>query len=125
MNAGGPSGGTFRELALATIDDDPVAVKSLLAAGADVNARDPDWASTPLIFAALLGRAEIARMLIAAGADIHATDNYGTDALTLAEIDWQVTQQIAQMQRIPLTNPEAIKEGKAAIAEMLRAGVSA
>lgn len=121
MSGGGARGDGFRELALPTIDDDPVAVKAAIAAGADVNARDADWASTPLIFAALLGRAEIAKMLIAAGADIHATDNYGTNALTLAELDWQTTELIAKAQQIPLANPEAIQKGKAEIAAMLRA----
>ena len=110
----------FRELAFAIIND-VAAVKAALAGGADVNARDSDCASTPLIFAALMGRAEIAKMLIAAGADVHATDNYGTEALTLAEIDWQTTQHIATVQQLPLTDPEAIKKGKAENAEMLRA----
>ena len=75
-----------------------------------------------MIFAALMGRAEIAKMLLAAGADINATDDNGTNALTVAELDWQTTEDIAGMFQIPLTNPEAIKKGKAEIAKMLRAG---
>lgn len=35
-----------------------------------------------------MGRAEIAKMLLAAGADINATDDNGTNALTVAELDW-------------------------------------
>lgn len=118
---GGSSGGGFEELAFGIVSDDAAAVKSALAGGADVNSRNPDMGSTPLIVAAFLGRAEIAKMLLAAGADIHAMDNNGTNALTVAELDWQTTEDIAGALQIPLTDPEAIKKGKAQIAEMLRA----
>ncbi len=111
----------FQELALSIINDDANAARSALDAGADANARDPVQGSTPLIFASLLGRAEIVRMLLAAGADIHATDYNGVNALAVAELDWQSTETVAAMFRIPLTNPEAMKKGKADVAEMLRA----
>ena len=77
-----------------------------------------------MIFAALMGRAEIAKMLLAAGADINATDDNGTNALTFAELDWQTTEDIAGMFQIPLTNPEAIKKGKAEIAALTDAGIA-
>ena len=118
---GGSSGGGFEELAFAIVNDDAAAVKSALAGGADVNSRNPDMGSTPLIVAAFLGRAEIAKMLLAAGADIHAMDNNGTNALGVAELDWQTTEDIAAALQIPLTDPDAIKKGKAQIATMLRA----
>ncbi|MDE0039050.1 MAG: ankyrin repeat domain-containing protein [Gammaproteobacteria bacterium] len=111
----------YEELAYAILMDDAAAAKTALGAGADANARDPNIGGTPLIFAALMGRIEIAKMLLAAGADINATDNNGTNALTVAELDWQTTQDIAAMFQIPLTNPEAIKKGKVQIAKMLRA----
>jgi len=121
----GPSeastGSGYEELAYAILMDDAAAAKTALGAGADANARDPNIGGTPLIFAALMGRIEIAKMLLAAGADINATDNNGTNALTVAELDWQTTQDIAAMFQIPLTNPEAIKKGKVQIAKMLRA----
>lgn len=119
--AGTSSGSGFEELASAIINDQAAAVKAALAGGADVNSRNPDLGSTPLIVAAFLGRAEIAKMLLVAGADIHAMDNNGTTAVTVAELDWQTTQDIAAALQIPLTNPGAIKKGKAEIAAMLRA----
>ena len=125
MMGGGPSGegsgGGYEELAFAILTDDAAAAKAALGAGADPNSRDPNIGGTPLIFAALMGRAEIAKMLLAAGADVNATDDNGTNALTVAELDWQTTQDILAMFQIPVTNPEAIKKGQAEIAKMLRA----
>ena len=115
------TGGGYEEIAYAILMGDSAAAKTALAGGADANSRDPNLGGTPLIFAALMGRAEIAKMLLAAGADINATDSNGTNALTVAELDWQTTQDILAMFQIPVTNPEAIKKGKAQIAEMLRA----
>ena len=120
-SSGEGSGSGYEELAYAILTDDAAAAKAALGAGADPNSRDPNIGGTPLIFAALMGRAEIAKMLLAAGADIKATDDNGTNALTVAELDWQTTEDIAGMFQIPLTNPEAIKKGKAEIAKMLRA----
>ena len=118
---GASTGGGYEELGLAILTDDAAAAKAALGAGADPNSRDPNLGGTPLIFAALMGRAEIAKMLLAAGADVNATDNNGTNALTVAELDWQTTQDILAMFQIPVTNPEAIKKGQAEIAKMLRA----
>ena len=115
------TGAGYEEIAIAILIDDAAAAKAALAAGADANSRDPNLGGTPLIFAALMGRTEIAKMLLAAGADINATNNNGTNALTVAELDWQTTQDILAMFQIPATNPEAIKKGKAEIAKMLRA----
>ena len=111
----------FQEYALAIVRNDVAAVKSALAAGAEVDPRDSDQGSTPLIFAALFGRDEIAKLLIAAGADVHATDYNGVDALTLAELDWQSTETIAAAFGVPLLDPDAMKQGKAEVAELLRA----
>ena len=118
--SGASTGGGYEELAYAILTGDAAAAKAALAAGADANSRDPNLGGTPLIFAALMGRAEIAKMLLAAGADINATNNDGTNALTVAELDWQTTQDILAMFQIPVTNPEAIKKGQAQIAKMIR-----
>ena len=111
----------FQEYALAIVRNDVGAVKSALAAGAEVDPRDADQGSTPLIFAALFGRDEIANLLIAAGADVHATDYNGVDALTLAELDWQSTETIAKAFGVPLLDPDAMKQGKTEITKLLRA----
>ena len=111
----------FQEYALAIVRNDVAAVKSALADGADPDPRDADQGSTPLIFAALFGRDEIAKLLIAAGADVHATDYNGVDALTLAELDWQSTETIAAAFGVPLLDPDAMKQGKAEVAKLLRA----
>ena len=57
---------------------------ALIAAGADVNAKDNlGW--TPLIRAAVGGNAEGTRALLAAGADKSVTDFFGRTALQVAE----------------------------------------
>jgi Ankyrin repeats (3 copies) len=53
---------------------DPEIARRLIAAGADVNARNRQ-ASTPLIEAAKNGAAEVARLLVQHGADLEARDN--------------------------------------------------
>jgi len=57
-----------------------------LAAGADVNAKNRAE-NTPLHYAAVEGRKEIAELLIAKGADVNARDKYGGTPLHYAEGD--------------------------------------
>lgn len=58
-------------------------IQHLLAAGANVNAKDKEgW--TPLMFAANKGYPEIAKILITAGADVNAKDKDGNTALMRA-----------------------------------------
>ena len=57
-------------------EDDTEIVRILIAAGADVNARDNDG-ETLLIWAADHGHTEFAKTLIAAGADLNVKDNNG------------------------------------------------
>src|SRR5574341_340882 len=54
---------------------DAAAVKSLLAKGADVNAKTR-YSQTPLMFAAQQGHFEIVKTLLEAGADVNVTDTF-------------------------------------------------
>jgi ankyrin repeat protein len=51
--------------------NDPVALRGLIAAGADVEARD-DWDCTPLFHAVIAGNLESLDVLIQAGANVNA-----------------------------------------------------
>lgn len=70
-------------LHLAATNPDLSALRTLIAAGADVNARDADGA-TPLHMAAYTLRAEHARVLLEAGADPGIKTHAGRDALSMA-----------------------------------------
>jgi len=59
---------------------DVARARELLAAGADVNARD-GYGATALMNAAHAGNAEMVQALIAAGADVNATDELGWNAV--------------------------------------------
>jgi ankyrin repeat protein len=61
----------------------PEAVAILLAAGADVNARNQNehWGTTPLHAAAHANQPDIARLLIEHGADVNAQDLNGKDPM--------------------------------------------
>jgi ankyrin repeat protein len=70
------------ELVLAARAGNLAHVESLLASGADVNARDREGA-TALMFAALRGDEKLVRTLLAAGADPNLKDGIGETALIL------------------------------------------
>ena len=61
-------------------------VESLIASGADVNARGSsfDWGKTAIIEAAIRGDDEISKRLLRAGANVNGVDNYGDTALMAA-----------------------------------------
>ena len=63
--------------------DDSAAVRRLLAAGADVNARD-EAGSTLLMLAAHAGDLAMVRLLLGSGADVNASDERGWTALAKA-----------------------------------------
>lgn len=59
-------------------------VKQHLAAGTDINAKDPFGGSSPLISACLFGKTAMAKMLMDAGADLNFRNNDGSTALHTA-----------------------------------------
>lgn len=74
-------GSTPLHLAALNVDSGPL--KALIAAGANVNAKDKEGA-TPLHMAAFATRTEHARLLLEAGADVNAKTDAGRDALSMA-----------------------------------------
>ena len=70
-----------RTALLAATHGNHVAVaRALIAAGADVNAKD-DIEDSPFLYAGAEGRIEILKMTLAAGADLKSTNRYGGTAL--------------------------------------------
>lgn len=65
----------------AVISDNLEAVKQHIAAGSDLNMRDPFGGSSPLISASVFGKTEAAILLVNAGADINFQNNEGSTAL--------------------------------------------
>ena len=65
----------------ATLLGDLDAIKQHIAAGSDLNEKEPSVGSTPLISAAVFGKTEIAKALIEAGADLNVKNNEGSTAL--------------------------------------------
>ncbi len=68
-------------LLIATRGNDIETARALIAAGADVNARD-QIADTPFLYAAAEGRLDILRLILATGrANLADTNRYGGNAL--------------------------------------------
>jgi ankyrin repeat protein len=70
-------------LHLAATNSDILALKVLLAAGADVNAKDMDG-NTPLHMAAYTNRVENAKALLEAGADVNVVSTGGRTPMAMA-----------------------------------------
>lgn len=68
----------------AVVSNSMEAVKQHIAAGTNINEKDPFGGSSPLISAALFGKTEMAKILIDAGADINFQNNEGSTALHTA-----------------------------------------
>ncbi|MEZ5419941.1 MAG: ankyrin repeat domain-containing protein [Vicinamibacterales bacterium] len=77
-------------------------VDALVAHGAEVDAREPQWGQTPLMFAAAAGRADVVRALVAHGADPGASGKV-VDLVARNKLDAADSrarnQRIAQLQR--------------------------
>lgn len=71
-------------LFVAAYKGDLAEVKTLLANGADVDARNPLTGATPLIASAWGGNVDVTKALLAAGANVNAVDNNGGTALLQA-----------------------------------------
>ncbi|RLD93389.1 MAG: ankyrin repeat domain-containing protein [Bacteroidetes bacterium] len=65
----------------ATLLGDLDAIKQHIAAGSDLDEKEPTLGSTPLISAAVFGKTEIAKALIEGGADVNLKNNEGSTAL--------------------------------------------
>ena len=74
--------------------EDIAEVRRLIAAGADVNAKN-NYGETALMWAARNNDTDMAELLLAAGADVSATDHYGWTALKWAE--WKEADDIAEL----------------------------
>ena len=68
----------------AVITENADALKQHIAAGSNLNEKDPFGGSSPLITAAVFGKTEMAKILIDAGADINFQNNDGSTALHTA-----------------------------------------
>jgi ankyrin repeat protein len=73
-------------LHIAALKDSNDEAKSLLAEGADVNAKEASDGRTPLHIAALNGSKDVAGLLLAKGAEVNAKDKYGETPLHLAAL---------------------------------------
>jgi len=65
----------------AVVTDNLEALKQHIAAGSDINEKDPYGGSSPLISAALFGKTEAAKILMNAGADLNVKNKDGSTAL--------------------------------------------
>lgn len=68
----------------AIITENIEAVKQHIAAGTDLNAKDPMGGSSPLITATVFGKTEIAKLLLDAEVDLSVKNNDGSTALHTA-----------------------------------------
>ena len=63
---------------------DSGAIERHVAAGTDIDAKDPAGGASPLIVAALYGQTEVAEVLIGNGANVDSRNNDGATALHVA-----------------------------------------
>jgi hypothetical protein len=72
------------DINMAAASGNAEAVKQHIAAGTNINEKDPFGGSSPLISASLFGKTDIVKILLDAGADINFTNNDGSTALHVA-----------------------------------------
>ena len=116
LDARQPGSGTT-PLGEAVIGNQPEVVTWLLKNGADPNQRSMDN-STPLHWACILGRAEIAAQLIDTDADLSAQNNYQATPADNLEVDWPTTKVVANLMKTEFDQNE-IEEGRQQISKRL------
>jgi ankyrin repeat protein len=111
--------------------DDIDAAVALIAAGADIEARDPDTDATPLVIASFRGNIAVVEMLLAAGADVNSADRSGfTPLIGAAQFGHATLIPIlveagADLEALSITENQkaalhfAAKNGHAAVVEAL------
>jgi ankyrin repeat protein len=111
--------------------DDIDATAALIAAGADIEARDPDTDATPLVIASFRGNIAVVEMLLAAGADVNSADRSGfTPLIGAAQFGHATLIPIlveagADLEALSITDNQkaalhfAAKNGHAAVVEAL------
>jgi ankyrin repeat protein len=101
-DASAPASTGVAPLHLAAASGKTALVTALVAAGADVDVREPQWGQTPLMFAAAAGRTDVVRALAAAGADLSAAgkviDLKARNQLDAADARAR-NQRVARLQR--------------------------
>lgn len=95
----------------------PSVVELLLEAGANVNATD-HLGTSPLLLAAILGHANVARVLLDSKADITVTNHDGATLQTLLDLDWPSTLLITNIVQVHV-DQTAVQKGRAKIREYL------
>jgi ankyrin repeat protein len=84
QKASSPSTTPSTDIHTAALTGDLATLKQHIAAGSNLNAKDPEGGSTPLIIASTFGHPDIVNALVNANADINATNNDGNTALSAA-----------------------------------------
>ena len=101
-------------LMLATRNGHAEAVKLLLKSGADVDGQGDDG-GTAALAAAFFGYADVFKALVDAGADVNLANNDGLVPTSALQIDWGITNAIANdLFQLGLTEAEVL-EGRTAI----------
>ena len=111
--AGAQSASLNDDLLAAARKSDAAAVKSLLARGADVNAKSP-YGATPLFFACDRGSAEVVKILLDAGADPNIRDTFYKATPSI----WAVQRDHAEVVKLLVEKAPQTKEPTTAMAVM-------
>src|SRR2546425_309562 len=102
------------ELMRAALQGDTAAVKSLLAGGAEVNAKDNEG-RTALMFAVTNLHSETARELLEHGADVNASAHDGGTALMLAASSGDIESVRALLSKGADSSDRYVRNGKTAL----------
>jgi peptidoglycan/LPS O-acetylase OafA/YrhL len=102
----------------AAMRGDTEAIRFLIDAGADVNAKNKDG-STALHSAAFLGRDAAAELLIKNGAITTARNLRGQTPLDVTKVDWSLTSYIASLIDVPIGEKAEVEQGRLKVAGML------